>query len=184
MKAIGLVFLTLGCAASMSVQLARANLLRHPNKRLPASATNTVAIIREEAEHAAPADAGNARSGKPSDDQQNHRKVSGNKSSAQQLPAQAKQTTLMTSEQARTFRIRKIPRILISRVQTNLGAPTKRITPERNSQPRLHRIGRRVPSGPPCHRSAMCAIAELIPRSSVERRTQIPEIPGRSTARI
>jgi hypothetical protein len=78
----------------------------------------------------------------------------------------------------------KILRILIVLVQINLEAPHRTDQLETKPLTTPRRITRQVPSGPACHHSALCAIAELIPRSLAGRKIQIPEIPWRSTVRI
>ena len=81
MRAIGLIFLTLGCAAS-AVDAAGAGQSVSTSQQAPSrSATDTVGNHLRGAVHTAQAEAG-THVGKPSDDQQNPRKLSGNKSSA------------------------------------------------------------------------------------------------------
>ena len=77
MRAVGLIFLALGCAASAVGAAAVGQSVAASQQAPTRSAPNAVGNRSHEADHAAPA-AGGARVGKPSDDQQNHRKVSGN----------------------------------------------------------------------------------------------------------
>jgi len=78
MRAVGLIFLTLGYAAS-AVGVAGAGQSVAAAQQAPSrSAPNAVGTRSHEADHAAPA-ADGTHVGKPSEDQQNHRKVSGNK---------------------------------------------------------------------------------------------------------
>ncbi|MGA8556010.1 MAG: hypothetical protein WB630_16475 [Candidatus Acidiferrales bacterium] len=78
----------------------------------------------------------------------------------------------------------KTLRILIILVQIELSAPQKTDEAGTRQPIMLRPFGSRAPSGPPCHRSAMCAIADLIRQSLVESEIQIPEIPERSTGHI
>jgi hypothetical protein len=79
-KAVGLIFLTLGWAASAVGAAGAGQSLAQSQQTPSRSAANAVGSPSRDAEHAAPADAG-TRVGKPSADQQNHRKVSSNKPS-------------------------------------------------------------------------------------------------------
>jgi hypothetical protein len=77
-KTVGLIFLTLGWAAS-AVGAAGVGQSVAASQQAPSrNVAGTVGNRSHEADHVAPA-ADRAHVGKPSDDQQNHRKVSGNK---------------------------------------------------------------------------------------------------------
>ena len=79
MKAVGLIFLTLGCAAWTFGAAYPAQSVATAQQTTRGSAANAMGNHTREAEHAAPNDRG-THIGKPSDDQQNSPKVSGNKS--------------------------------------------------------------------------------------------------------
>jgi hypothetical protein len=93
MKRIGLAFLMLGCAA-LAVASADTGRSVSTSQQAPfRSATDTVGNHSRGAGHMAQAEAG-THVGKPSDDQQNTRKLSGNKSSASiASPSKAKYRT-------------------------------------------------------------------------------------------
>jgi hypothetical protein len=76
MKAAGLVFLTLGYLAWTVGGAYAAQSVVAAQQTPPPSGANTVGNHSREADHAAPA-ADDAHVGKPSDDQQNHRNISG-----------------------------------------------------------------------------------------------------------
>src|SRR5271170_7504992 len=78
MRALGLIFLTLGCAAWTFGAAYPVKSVATAQQTTPASAGNAVGNHSRETEHAAAPDRG-THIGKPSDDQQNHPKVSGNK---------------------------------------------------------------------------------------------------------
>jgi hypothetical protein len=79
-RAIGLIFLTLGCAASAVGAAGAGQSVAAPPQAPSRSTPNAVGSRSHEADHAAPP-ADGTRVGKPSQDQQNHREVSGNKPS-------------------------------------------------------------------------------------------------------
>jgi hypothetical protein len=78
MKAAGLVFLTLGYLAWTVGGAHAAQSVAAAQQAAPPSGANTVGNHSREADHAAPA-ADGPHVGKLSDDQQNHRRISGNK---------------------------------------------------------------------------------------------------------
>ena len=78
MRAIGLIFLTLGYAASAFGAAAAGQSVAASPQAPSRSAPTAVGNRSRESDHAAPA-ADGAHVGKPSDDQQNDRKISGNK---------------------------------------------------------------------------------------------------------
>lgn len=78
MKAADLVFLTLGYAAWTVGAAHAAQSVVASQQATPPSAANIVGNHSRETEHASATDGG-TRLGKPSDDQQSHRKISGNK---------------------------------------------------------------------------------------------------------
>jgi hypothetical protein len=78
MRAIGLVFLTLGYAASVLGAAGWGQSVVASQQASPPSAANTVGNHSRETEHATATDGG-THLGKAPDDQQNHRNISGNK---------------------------------------------------------------------------------------------------------
>jgi hypothetical protein len=81
MKTIGLFFLTLGFAAWTIAAAYAGQSVAASQQAVPRIATNAAGNHARETDHAAPA-RGETHGGKPSDDQQNHRKVSANKAPA------------------------------------------------------------------------------------------------------
>ena len=78
MKAIGVIFLTLGCAAWTVSPASATQSVAAGQQASPRSATNAVGKRSRAADHAAPAGV-RTQTGKPAEAQQNQRKVSGNK---------------------------------------------------------------------------------------------------------
>jgi hypothetical protein len=78
MKSIGLVILMLGCAGWSVRATYAGQSVASSQQASPRSAANAAGDHSREADHAAAGDAG-THIGKPSDDQQNHRKISSNK---------------------------------------------------------------------------------------------------------
>jgi hypothetical protein len=101
-KTVGLIFLAFGWAAS-AVGAAGAGQSVAASQQAPSrSAANAAGNHSRDAEHAAPA-ADGAHVGKPSEDQQNRRKVSGNKpSTSNTSPSKANHRNEVSSGRART----------------------------------------------------------------------------------
>ena len=182
MRAIGLVFLTLGYAAS-AVGAAAAGQSVPASPQAPSrSAPSAVGSRSRESDHAAPA-ADGAHVGKPSDDQQNHRKVSGNKlpTGNSSLSKSNRFTRLSNTRERSEAKDSKNSHRLGS--DKAGGAANNGLTRNEtvNHAPSNRASNAARPTAPSLR---ACAIADLMPRSSVEREAQIPEIPRRSTARI
>jgi len=86
MKTVGLMFLMLGCAASAVRATYAGQSVAASQPSTSRSAANAVGNHSRDAEHAAPADAA-TRVGKPSEEQQAHRKVPSNKPSTSNTSA-------------------------------------------------------------------------------------------------